>query len=264
MSVALAYFRRDFQIWSSYRLAALWQLVTPFMLIGLIYFAGEAIGDRSDLIKEENGSYVAFILVGVAFADVLLGGLNNLPQQIHDQQRLGMLEPTLVAPIRNLSLLTSIWLFRFSLSLVRMTMFMAFGFIALGFWHSVDPSSVILILIAAEITYLALGAFSAAFVILFKEGDPVRLAYAGFSTVIGGAIFPVDALPDWMEPIALLIPLTHALSGIREGLDGGSIADVAPQLITLTIMAVVLVPAALYAFSWALQRAKREGSLGQY
>lgn len=264
MSVAYAYLRRDFQIWSSYRLAAVWQLVTPFMLIGLIYFAGEAIGDRSDLIKEEDGSYVAFILVGVAFADVLLGGLNTLPQQIRDQQRLGMLEPTLIAPVRNLSLLVSLWLFRFSLSLVRMTMFIAFGFVALGFWHSADPLSVFLTVIAAEITFLALGAFSAAFVVLFKEGDPVRLAYTGFSTVIGGAIFPIDALPDWIEPVSLLIPLTHALSGIREGLDGASVGDIAPQLITLTLMAAVLFPAGVYAFSRALQRAKREGTLGEY
>jgi ABC-2 type transport system permease protein len=262
VSVVLAYLRRDFLIWGSYRLAAFWQLLTPFLLIGLVYFAGKAIGDQSTL--EEGGSYVAFILVGVAFTDVLVQGLSALPQQVHDQQRLGMLEPTLVAPISNLNLLASLWIFRFFLALTRMTVFMAFGFLVLGFWHSADPSTVVLILIPAVLTYLALGTFSAAFVILFKEGDPVRWAYLGVSAVIAGAIFPTDALPGWIQPLSLLIPLTHALSGIREGLNGDSIADVAPQLVTLTTMALVGLPAAFCAFSWALQRAKREGSLGQY
>jgi ABC-2 type transport system permease protein len=264
VSVVLAYLRRDFLIWGSYPLAAFWQLLTPFLLIGLVYFAGKAIGGRSDLISEEDGSYVAFILVGVAFTDILVQGLSTLPQQVHDQQRLGMLEPTLVAPISNLNLLASLWIFRFFLSLVRGMIFMAFGFVVLGFWHSADLSAVIVILIAAVLTYMALGTFSAAFVILYKEGDPVRLAYLGVSTVLGGAIFPIDALPDWIQPLSLLVPLTYALSGIRDGLNGDSIADVAPQLFALTTMALVLLPAAVYAFSWALQRARRDGSLGQY
>jgi hypothetical protein len=60
------------------------------------------------------------------------------------------------------------------------------------------------------------------------------------------------------------LPLTHALSGIREGLDGASLVDVAPQIALLSALAAVLLPAGLLSFSWAVRRSKQEGSLVEY
>lgn len=260
----MAYLRRDFLIWSSYRLSGFWQIFSIFVVIGMIYFAGTAIGDRSSLIEEEDGSYVAFILVGLAFMDVLLQGLGTLPAAISDNQRSGTLEPMLLAPIGSTSLLLSFWLFRFLISLVRMTAFIGFGIIVLGFWHSLDPISVLAVLVLAEVTFLAMGAFSAAFVILIKQGDPVRLAYTAATTLLGGAFFPTSVLPSWLEPVSVLIPLTHALDGIRAGLDGDPVSEILPQLMVLGVMGAIMLPAGLYAFGWSLRRAKREGSLGEY
>jgi hypothetical protein len=171
MSATMAYLRRDFLMWSSYRLSGFWQIFSIFMVIGMIYFAGNAIGDRSELIKEEDGSYVAFILVGLAFMDVLLQGLGTLPRAINDNQRAGTLEPMLLAPITDMTLLMSFWLFRFLLALFRMTIFIAFGIVVLGFWRhwtAVSNRGDG----AGGGHVLRDGAFSAAFVILVKQGDP--------------------------------------------------------------------------------------------
>lgn len=264
MSVALACIRRDFLIWSSYRLAAFWQVAGAFTMMGLIYFGGTAINDRSDLIKEQHGSYVAFILLGLAFMDVLMQGLAALPRAINDNQRAGTLEPILLAPVGEWQLVGSLWLFRFFFSMFRMLLFVLFGALVLGFWHSADPLAILAVLIPAELTFVAMGAISAAFMLLVKQGDPVLIAYAAVTAVMGGAVFPVAALPGWVQPIAWLVPLTHALSGIREAFDGASVIDVAPQILVLTAMAAVLLPPALFAFKWSLNRAKQEGSLGEY
>ena len=100
MTVAWAFLRRDYLIWSSYRLSAFWQVFGVFVTLGLVYFAGTAIGDRSELIDEENGSYIAFILIGLAFMDVLLQGLSSLPRAIADNQRAG----TVTAGVREVEI----------------------------------------------------------------------------------------------------------------------------------------------------------------
>lgn len=264
MTVAMAFLRRDFLIWSSYRLSAFWQVVGIFLTLVLVYCAGAAIGDRSSVIAEEDGSYIAFILIGLAFMDMLLQGLASLPRAISDNQRAGTFEPMLLAPITALDMLLSFWLFKFLFSTFRMTIMIGFGMIVLGFWSDVNPLTVIAVLIPAIVTFMAMGALSGMFMILVKQGDPILLAYSGVTAILGGAIFPLDALPNWIEPITLLIPLTHALSGIREGFNGGSPADVLPQIVALWVMAVVLLPPSLWAFSWAMNRARKEGSLGEY
>ncbi len=264
MNVAVAYLRRDFLIWSSYRLAAFWQVAGVFTMIALIYFTGTAINSRSDLIHEQDGNYVAFIFLGLAFMDVFMQGLGALPRAINDNQRAGTLEPMLLAPIRETHLMASLWLFRFVFSVFRMTLFVLFGMFVLGYWHSADPLAITAVFIPALITFVAMGAFSAAFMLLVKQGDPVLIAFTAMTAVLGGAVFPVDALPGWIQPFALLVPLTHALSGIRSGFDGASVNDVAPQIGVLSLMAAVLLPPAVYTFRWSLDRAKREGSLGEY
>jgi ABC-2 type transport system permease protein len=230
----------------------------------LIYAAGTAIGDRSNLIDEEDGSYVAFILVGMAFMDILLQGLAAVGRAVTDSQRAGTLEPILLTPISAAQLVISFWLFRFIFSMFRMSILILFGIIVLGFWTSANPISVIAVMLPAVLTFLGMGALSAAFLVLVKQGDPVLVIFAAFTATLGGAFFPVDALPDWVDPLTFLVPLTHALSGVRDGLDGASVIDVAPQIITLTVMAAIVVPAGFLAFSASLRRAKREGSLGEY
>ncbi len=264
MSVTLAYLRRDYLVWSSYRLSAFWQVAGVLMTGGLIYAVGTAIGDRSNLIEEEDGSYVAFILVGLAFMDVLLQGLSAVGRAVTDSQRAGTLEPILLTPISAAQLVLSFWLFRFLFSMFRMSVLILFGILVLGFWTSANPLSVIAVMTPAVLTFLGMGALSAAFLILVKQGDPVLIVFAAFTATLGGAFFPADALPNWIAPLTFLVPLTHALTGVREGLDGASLIDVVPQIITLTVMATLMVPAGFLAFTASLQRAKREGSLGEY
>lgn len=264
MSVALAFLRRDFLIWSSYRLAVVWQVLGLFVILGLIYFAGTTVGDRSDLIGEQSGSYVAFVLVGFAFTDVLAQGMNTLPQAIRDQQKSGTFEPMMLAPVSTITLALSSSFFRFVVSLVRMAFFIGFGVLVLGYWHHADPLSVMIVMLPALASFAALGVLSSAFIILVKQGDPILLAYGAVTVLLGGMLFPVSALPAWLRPLADLVPLTHALSGVRAGLNGSAPIDVLPQVGILLAMTAVFLPLGIWAFNWAIDRAKREGSLAEY
>ncbi|MEO6197795.1 MAG: ABC transporter permease [Dehalococcoidia bacterium] len=264
MSVAWAFLRRDYLIWSSYRMSAFWQVAGVFMTLGLVYFAGTAIGDRSEIITEEDGSYIAFVLLGVAFMDILLQGLSSLPRAIGDNQRAGTFEPMLLAPITAGSMIVDFWLFKFLFSTFRMIIMITFGVVVLGFWGNANLLTVLAVLIPALLTFMAMGALSASFIILVKQGDPILVAYAAVTAILGGAIFPVDSLPDWIQPITQLLPLTHALSGIRAGFNGASVNEVVPQIAILTAMAAMTMPPGIFAFDWALNRARQEGSLGEY
>lgn len=264
MSVAFAYLRRDFLVWSSYRLSAFWQVAGVLVTALLVYAAGTAIGDRSSLIEAEDGSYVAFVLVGIAFMDMLVQGLASTSRAVTDSQRAGTLEPMLLAPISVAHLMVSFWLFKFLFSMVRMTIFVLFGVIALGFWGSANPFSIVLVMTPAVATFLGMGCISAAFLILIKQGDPLLIVFTAATAMLGGAFFPVEVLPDWMQALTVFVPLTHALTGVREGLNGGSMTDVLPQIAVLSAMALVLLPAGLALFNASMTRAKREGSLGEY
>ena len=85
MSVAAAFLRRDFYIWTSYRLTVVWQLLGPGIVICAVYFAGVAFG-------QQPSTYGSFLLGGLAFTDIFFQVLNSPPQAIRDNQRAGTLE----------------------------------------------------------------------------------------------------------------------------------------------------------------------------
>jgi ABC-2 type transport system permease protein len=120
------------------------------------------------------------------------------------------------------------------------------------------------VLIPAFATFLGLGLLAAAFTMVIKQGDPIVGGYIALSGLLGGAVIPVAVLPSWIQAISELLPLTHALRGLRMALDGGSFADIGGEIGVLVLLALIAMPVGLWSATWATRRARREGSLVVY
>jgi ABC-2 type transport system permease protein len=263
-SVTMAFLRRDALIFASYRTSVLSFVFGGAVLLGVVYFLGHAVEADSEHLERYGGDYVAFLLVGFAFADLFGRGLCSLPASLRDQQQSGTLEPLLVAPVGLRELVIGSSVFHFTQSLVRAGSILAFGAIFLGLWHNANLLSVAIVLLPATVAMFALGLFFAAFVVLIKQADPVISSYNLGATVLGGVLFPVQALPAWIAIFAWLFPLSHALSGLRLALNGEPPSGVLGPAIALTIIAVLLLPTSVFAFRYSIKRAKKEGTLVQY
>ncbi len=264
MSVVGAFLRRDFLIWSSYRLAVFWQVLGVLLLGGLVYFVGVTLGDGQPIGGRRSASFIAFAFSGIAITDVVMQAMYSVPQAIRENQKAGTLEPMLLTPIGAIALLLSSSAFKFALALGRMLCYFAVGWVLLGFWHDTNPGAVLIVLVPGVAVFAALGSLSAAFVVLVKQGDPVLIAYAAVTAMLSGVFFPIDALPAWVQPLSALVPLTYVLASARAGLDGAPISQVLASAFLLAALAAVLLPLGVVACNWAVDRAKAEGSLGQY
>lgn len=264
MLVSLAFFRRDALIWASYRLAVVWQMLGVFVLIGVVYIIGSSVDSNSSLLPGNDVHYVAFVLSGIAFTDLLMQGLHALPESIRENQKSGTLEAMLLTPIGALQLAVSSALFRFAQAAIRMMIYLLFGALALGYWGDANIAAILVVFVPAALLFISVGVLSSAFIILVKQGDPVLVAFGAVTSLLGGLLFPVDALPGWVQPFSTLIPQTHALSGFRDALNGATVLNVVSPALALVVMLAVTAPIAIFAFHWAVNRAKREGTLAQY
>jgi len=70
--------------------------------------------------------------------------------------------------------------------------------------------------------------------------------------LLSGAFWPIKQMPGWMQPLAWLMPLTHANQALRDiMIKGASLGDILPYVLTLTAFAT--------AFVWmAVQTIKRQ------
>jgi ABC-2 type transport system permease protein len=74
------------------------------------------------------------------------------------------------------------------------------------------------------------------------------------SVLLSGFMYPVESMPDWMQPITYAIPMRYFLTIIRTVmLKGSGPADLWPEVLALAAFAVALVTAGALSFHKRLQ-----------
>jgi ABC-2 type transport system permease protein len=106
---------------------------------------------------------------------------------------------------------------------------------------------------------------SASAIVWLKKGDPITWILGGMGSILGGAYFPVEVMPGWMQKVSYIVPIRYSLDALRlTMLNGASLRSVARPLETLLAMAMVLLPASALLFTAAVRKGRREGTLAQY
>jgi ABC-2 type transport system permease protein len=125
--------------------------------------------------------------------------------------------------------------------------------------------SCLVVLVSSLAIAMALGIAAACVQITFQKGSAFVWLLGSVVWFLSGAMFPVESLPHAFIVVARLIPLTHAIEGMRMALlQGYSVSAMGPTLAVLVGFSLVLLPMALVGLSLSLRRARRNGTLSFY
>jgi ABC-2 type transport system permease protein len=263
----LAFLWRDTLIAASYRFAFISQIAGIFFSVATFYFMARLFGVAvAPHLTPYAGDYFAFVLIGVALGMYLQVCLQSFSSTIRDAQVLGTLEAVLLTPTEITTIILSSGLYGFVFTSFRVAVFGLFGvaLFGLNLGHANLPAA-LLVLALMVVAFSSLGVISASFVMVMKVGNPLNWLFSNLSWVVGGVFYPVAVLPDWLQPIAWLLPLTYALEAMRLALlKGHGVVMLAPMLIPLAAFAAITLPLSVLAFTHAVRRAKRVGSLAHF
>ena len=258
--------RADLAESSRYRLAFATRAV-GFVLAALsLYFFSIFIGaDDNHHLHRYGGNYFAFSVVGLIATQLQHAGLATLANRVRMAQLQGMLEAQLATPAPAWLVLAAAPVHTLLLALVRAVAYL------LGAWLIFDvtfqPNAATLLIAAplALATFAGMGLLSAAATMVVRRLNPVITVLTGLSGLLSGIIYPVSVLPPVLQKASALLPLTHVIEVLRQGL----LANTPPSalirpLTVLLVLAVVLSLTGALAFSGALRRARVDGSLSHF
>ena len=208
--------------------------------------------------------YFDFIVVNLAFVRFQATAIQCFQTAIRDDQLAGTLEAIIATPTSLPIIILSRGLWAFTLTLMQVALFMILA-VALGLnLTHVNILSAVVFTLLTIACMSPLGVMSAAGIMTFKQATGTGFVMGGLTQLLGGVLFPVSSLPLVMQDVSWLLPIRHALDGIRGAVHGATLAQLAPDAIWLLIAAAVLLPISLSSFGRAVQRAKMDGTLGQY
>jgi ABC-2 type transport system permease protein len=217
----------------------------------------------------QGGEILQFIIVGAALWNVVFGVMAGLVQSIlEDRERYRMIKYVVVTPTSLFPFLLGRSLARVGVAFVAVLLTLAVGVVFLGV--ELRPNLLVLVpaMVIGILAVMSLGIFMAGWCLqLRQEAWSYPEAIAGALYLVSGAIFPVDILPGFAQPIAYASPTTWWLEASRRGLLGhgspgaiGQLSDGTVMLILVATTAVAL-PLALAAFAWFMRRARQAGLL---
>lgn len=265
LRLAAAFLRRDVLVDYSYRGSSLFTVAAALFSLWSLYFLGRTFGNSSPLLTVSGGDYFRFALVGIAFSVPLRGGMGGVSRRVRELQLFGGLEALISAPVRPFSSILLVALYPMLSAMFRGTILFILGVLVFGAdFPGANYAATLLILALGAASYLAFGIVSAAFVVVFKRGDPIAWAMDALTFLLSGILYPVDVLPPMLHPLAALLPATHALRGLRLALlQGARLAELVPCLTSLLLFCAVLLPLSALVLKFALRKAARDGTLGQ-
>jgi ABC-2 type transport system permease protein len=254
--------RRDLAVARSYRLSFYLDIALGVVDLCIYYFISKTFPHA---ISNLGGapSYFAFALVGVAMTIVINSASTQLALRVREEQLTGTLEALTVQPLSGTTLALGLIGLPFILAMLRVALYLLAAGTLLGVdFSKADWPGFILVLLMSAVALSGIGIALGGLVLVIKRGAVVASLVIFLMGLLGGAFFPVAVLPQWLRPLAYIVPTRFAFDGLRDALyrGGGWGGDVA----ALAIIAAVSVPAAMWLFGAALRYGRRSGTLVQY
>jgi ABC-type multidrug transport system permease subunit len=260
----IAFTKRDFLSWTTYRALVITQIVNIF--IGVFSWGVGAAYVQKPVSEMYGSDYISFLLVGIAVGNLIMPlaqGFQALnPWTLETILMTGV--STTVFVIGNV-----MWTYLFSI-----ITFIPYLVIGIYFFHvklNVNMPSVIVAFTVSAAILVGLAMISTGLRIVTKSTDPITWAINVLQSLLAGVAFPVVYLDTVFFPgvstISWLLPQTWVYHLCRLSmLTNPSLLDpsILVQFLEGSVFAAILLPVGYKVFQWGLNRSKREGTLGWY
>jgi ABC-2 type transport system permease protein len=255
--------RRDWLITRSYRTAFVMTGAAAAINILAYYFISETFDGGATAQLQGAPSYFAFALVGIVISTVVQSAALAVSRRLREEQLTGTLEAIAGQPLRDGELALGLAGYPFIFSGVRAIGYLVVAGLLFGVsFASTDWLGLVAVLISTSAFVVGLGLIIAAFVLLIKRAETIAALITFGLAFLGGAFFPVEAFPEWLEAIARITPTRLAYDGTRAALYTGEGWE--DDAVILLLVAAVTIPAGIWAFGASLRRQRRMGTLGEY
>lgn len=175
--------------------------------------------------------YRSFVVVGTALWAFVIAGISGLAWSVlDDRERYRMLRYVYVSPSDFLVVLVGRGIARVAVGAVGALITIAVGVLALGV--SIDVARIDWLLLGVVLVLgfeaiMAIGLLLAGICLQTRqESWSYPEALAGALFLVSGAIFPLSVLPQPVQALGLLTPLTWWIEGVRHAVFPGGLSSV--------------------------------------
>lgn len=162
-------------------------------------------------------AYTDFLLTGMIALAIAQGGLFGMVDLV-EMQRKGLIKRLRMTPANMGIFGLSDMMMRFIFSIVQIILLSLIGVFIFGANLYINFPSLILVFFVGALSFNAIGYLVSSF-------SKTTEAYMGVANIVSflmmflsGVFFPIETMPDWIQPLSNILPLTYFAEGLRDSM----------------------------------------------
>ena len=211
-------------------------------------------------LREYMSDYVVAFLGALILWDILFRSQQGISIAFLEEVWSRNLLNLFVTPLRPVEFLSAsmlLGLFMVTASSVRSALlawlFFSFNLLMLGL--ALIPFVINLVAMG-----WAIGVVTTAIILRFgQRAEMLAWGLTFLFQPISAVFYPLEVLPSWLQPVAMMVPATHVFEGMRQVLSGGSFP--LASLVKATALNGLFLGCAFVFFYWIFGQVKEQGLL---
>lgn len=202
-------------------------------------------------VQARSQSYLDFLLPGLLAFTLMQLSIAGSGFNIVEYRRKGILKRLFVTPIKPRDFIIAIVIARMTIVLIQLSVLIAFALFVLDVRIVGNLANFYLVIILGTFIFLCLG---------FCLGSIAKTQQAVMAVgnivifpqiFLSGIFYPIESMPELIQPIAHILPLSFVATGMREiAINGASLSAIIPSLTGIGIWFVLAFVLATRLFVW--------------
>ncbi len=264
-----ALIRKDWKQYWRYPLNAVSSVFHPLIWIAPVYFMGLTFSTNGKALgfAQYSGTtdFMSFILLGTVLENFINAVFWGMGFALKNDMDSGVMESNWLTPIPRLLILVGHSVTNLIVTAITSAGMLFFGGLVFGFHPTGDVLKAFVPILPMMIGLYGFGFAFAAVVMLIREANSLVDMSSFLVQIFSGSNFPVNALPRFLLPVALALPLTYGLDSVRAHLIGTTpILPLNWEMVLLVVFMFVMLWVGVASFRSLERRVRILGTLGQH
>ncbi len=192
-------------------------------VLGIVNLGGRPplVVPQPETIQTENLNFISYFVPSMLGLSVMQVGIFAAIPLVADREKL-ILKRLAATPLRRWQLVGSNVLMRLLIALVQSVIIVGVGSMLFGVEITGSIALTVVFVILGAVAFLALGYVVASFAKTEDSANGMTSVIQFPMMFLSGTFFPIDSMPDFLQGIARIIPLTYLSDALRQVMVGGA------------------------------------------
>jgi ABC-2 type transport system permease protein len=252
-----------------YPLNAVSTMLQPLIWLAPVYFMGLAfsVNGKAQGFADYSGTndYMSFVILGAALSNFIMSVFWGMGYALKGDMDSGTLEANWLTPLPRPLIMIGRTINSLVVTTITSLGMIVVATLIYGFHPTGNALAAILAAIPMLIGLYGFGFAFAALVLILREANTLVDSGSFLVQLFSGANFPVNALPRWLLPVSLILPLTYGFDTVRAFLlRTRTLLPITTEIIISVVFMFVMIILGLRAFAALERRVRALGTLGQH